>query len=89
MASMILASLGWGVWWLALIAVQIWPDWSPSMNVLWGTSCCFALPGLGLGLFSLRAHRIWLMLVTVPVLANVSLLSMPLYLDAARSILDI
>ncbi|MAE27423.1 MAG: hypothetical protein QF615_08620 [Planctomycetota bacterium] len=87
MASMILASWGWGVWWLALMAVHVWPDWSPSTDVLWWISCLFAVPGLCLGLFSFRAHRVWLLLVTVPVLANVSLLSLPLYLDAARRVL--
>ncbi len=89
MASMILASCGWGIWWLALIAVQIWPKWSPSTDVLWWGSCCFALPGLGLALFSFRAHRIWLLLVTVPVLANLSLLTLPLYLGAARRVLEL
>ena len=78
MASMSLATLGWGAWWLALIGVKIAPG-SADVLALVATvvSGLFALLGLLIAAATLRARRTWILFVLLPLFANASLLAMP------------
>ncbi len=80
-ASMVFATLGWGVWWSAVVLLELAPDWAPSLRVTAWVACAFALFGLFLAVFSVRARLIWVLLAGVPVFANGSLLCLPLLLD--------
>ena len=74
---MVLASAGWLTWWLAIVMHRFGLDWAPGWRWVYGLSCTFAAIGLGLGLFTVRARTIWVLLAGVPILANGSLLLVP------------
>lgn len=74
---MTLASLGWGVWWVALVAHRLKPDFMPPLGLVGSVSCAFAIFGLGVAVLTLRAQRAWLYFALVPLLANAGLLLVP------------
>ena len=76
MLSMTCASLGWGTWWILLLVRKIRGE-MPDLMLPEVLSCSFAVAGLVLAFWCLRATRSWLLFVMVPVLANGSLLLMP------------
>ena len=76
---MTLASLGWGTWWILLFVHRFAPSWVPEgLGVPGMISTVFAVAGLSVALFTLRAQRSWLYFVMIPLLANTSLLIVPL-----------
>ncbi len=78
MLSMTLASLGWGTAWLTLVLMKLAPGWAPSVEVAEAIASSFAFVGLCIGLFTLRAKLAWILITGVPLLANGSLLILPL-----------
>lgn len=87
---MLFASLGWGVWWLALGLKEWWPQALPRWEVLATLASLPALVGLVLGVLSVRARDVWVLLAGIPVLANGLLLSVPfLFADLMRELLDL
>lgn len=82
MLSMILATCGWGVWWLALVSFKLIEGWRYDSSVPSIVAGAFAVPGLVLALLSLRGRRAWLLLALVPVFSNASLLVFPTVLDS-------
>ncbi len=77
MLSMTLASLGWGTWWVLLFARKL-AGYRPESLALPGTiSGTFAIVGLALALWSVRAQRSWMLFVAIAVLANGSLFFVP------------
>lgn len=76
---MTLASLGWGTWWVLLFLHRFRPGWVPEEpSVPAVISTTFAIAGLLVALFTLRAQRSWLYFVMIPLMANTSLLFVPL-----------
>ena len=76
MLSMTLASLGWGTWWVLLLLRRVL-DVTPGLTAPSVVSSVFAVAGLGVAIWSLRARRSWLLFVMIPFLANLGLLFMP------------
>lgn len=81
MTSMILATGGWGLWWLALALRRYVPGWYPGLIPVYGVTGALAAVGLFLAVFTVRARLIWVLLAGVPVLANGTLLLLPLVVD--------
>lgn len=79
MLSMTLATLGWACWWFALLLAKVA---GVEPNVAWVEVCAavFAIPGLAVAIFTLRAQASWLFFVSVPLMANAGLLLLPLVL---------
>lgn len=81
MLSMILATSGWGLWWLVLALRRFAPEWYPGLGtVYWITTAATSI-GLFLAIFTVRARLIWVLLPAVPILANASLLALPWIVD--------
>jgi hypothetical protein len=76
MLSMTLASLGWGTWWVVLLLRRMF-DLTPGLTVPSFVSSVFAVAGLAVAVWCLRARRSWLLFVMIPFLANLALLFMP------------
>lgn len=88
MLSMTLASLGWGVWWFALVLRELAPRFAPSLATIFGVSCSFAALGFLCGLVTLRARLAWALITCVPLFANASLLVLPLVVHHALGVVD-
>lgn len=73
---MTLATLGWAVIWIALCLGRWAPEWAPTAEVSFNVASMFAIAGLGLGIFTLRAKLAWILITAAPIFANVSLLSL-------------
>ena len=86
MYAMILATLGWGAWWLSLFAHRFFPALFPGFAVTYWVACVPALLGLLLAVFTIRARKIWVLLAAVPICSNLFLLALPWVLD--ESLLD-
>lgn len=85
MLSMICATLGWGVWWMAL-ALRRWaPDWAPSLDAAGWLAGAIAVFGLLVAIWTIRAKAAWLLITLVPLFANASLLAMPMLVESLRS----
>jgi hypothetical protein len=84
---MILATVGWGLLWTALLAHKLgW--WHPSVKVLQWLASVPASIGLLYALVTVRARRTWLLVAAVALFANVSLLLVPvLFTDELRLLL--
>ena len=76
MLSMTFASLGWGTWWILLFVKKL-AGVSPGLLIPSIISTVFAIAGLLVAVVTIRARRAWLLFVTIPVLANASLLFLP------------
>jgi len=87
-AAMVMATFGWGAWWITALLYKFAPGSQPSLLTTYVVASVFALAGFGLALFSIRARLIWILLAGVPLFANGSLLMMPLLLDGARALMD-
>ena len=81
---MILATAGWGTWWLSLLALRFAPEIFPGETLVYSVTCTLAAIGTFLAIFSIRARLIWVLLAAVPICSNVSLLLMPTILDLDR-----
>ena len=77
MLSMTLASLGWATWWVVLFVRKLAPEVALGIGVPATISTVFALVGLGVAVLTFRAQRSWMLFVTVPLVANASLLLVP------------
>jgi hypothetical protein len=84
-ASMTLATVGWAVLWTTLLLRRYAPGWAPDWTIAWWIAVVFALPGLGLAIFTVRARLIWVLLAAVPLFANASLIGVRLFLDGDRA----
>lgn len=78
--AMVLATAAWMTWWLAIVIHHFAPDAAPGWPWVYGVSGAFAAAGLGYGLFTVRARTIWVLLAGVPIVANSSLLLVPVLL---------
>jgi len=86
---MILATLGWGLWWFVLGLHRFAPSWFPGLTPVYIVTGCLASVGLFLGIFTVRAGLIWVLLAAVPIFANASLLMLPLVVgDDVVEVLD-
>jgi len=77
MLSMTLASLGWATWWIVLLVRKLAPGVALGIGVPAAISTVFALLGLAVAVLTLRARRSWILFVTVPLVANATLLLVP------------
>ncbi len=74
---MTLATVGWGVWWITVLLMRFAPGIAPSPTVTAWVASSFAVVGLFLAIFTIRARTIWVLLAGVPIFANGSLLALP------------
>jgi hypothetical protein len=74
---MMLATVGWGTWWLVLLVHRLAPERTLSLAVPAAISTTAAVLGLLIALFTLRARRAWILFALVPLFANGSLLFVP------------
>jgi len=79
--SMTLATAGWAVVWTALFLRRYAPTMAPELVAAWWVALLFAVPGLFLALFTVRARLIWVLLAAVPLFANASLVCLRLLMD--------
>lgn len=86
MLSMTFASFGWAAWWLLAFLKHFAPDHAPSSTTVQWVGVGFAAPGFLIGLWTIRARLSWIVVTLVPLLANASLLSMPLVMKTLRLI---
>ena len=87
MASMSVAALGWGVWWVGFLLARLAPEHAPSPLVVYALSTPLALLGLALAVLCVRARLAWVLLTGIPFLANLSLAVMPLLLPRGGGVL--
>jgi hypothetical protein len=81
MYAMVLATIGWGAWWLSLFARRFFPALFPGFAVTYWVACVPAAAGLLLAIFTIRARKIWILLAAVPICSNLFLLALPWVLD--------
>jgi hypothetical protein len=84
MISMTFASLGWASWWVTAALLHWKPLWAPSIDVTDQLAITFALLGFVAALLSVRARLAWLIVVGVPLFANLSVLLIPFTLNTWR-----
>jgi hypothetical protein len=84
MISMTCASLGWASWWVTAALLHFKPSWAPSIDVTDQLAITFALLGFIAALLSIRARLAWLLVVSVPLFANLSVLLIPFTLNTWR-----
>ncbi len=73
---MTLATIGWAVIWISVCVARWVPGWAPDPTISFNAASFFALVGLGLGIFTLRAKLAWILITGAPLFANGSLLSL-------------
>jgi hypothetical protein len=83
---MVLASLGWGVWWIEVCLARFAPEYAPSLRTTALVGGAFALPGLLVAIWTIRAKAAWILITLVPLLANLSLIALPLLIKTLRVI---
>jgi hypothetical protein len=86
MASMCLASVGWGSFWVLALWTRIAPESAPSIDSVCVFSGVFAAVGLAAAIFSMRARLAWLLFTLIPLFANGSLLLVPSVIKTLRVI---
>lgn len=86
MLSMTFASLGWAAWWSFAFLKHFVPEHAPSSHTIQWIGVGFAAPGFLVALWTIRARLAWIVVTLVPLLANASLLSMPLVMKTLRII---
>lgn len=85
MFSMSMASLGWAVWWATFVLRRFAPDLAPHLLVTeWLAGACAAV-GLLASFWCFRAKLAWLLITSIAVFANGSLLAMPWVVEVVRS----
>jgi hypothetical protein len=85
MWSMTLATLAMAVWGVVAMGLEFVPERVPRFGIVFAAACLFAVPGLLLGLFTLRAKRAWLLLALVPLCANGMLIALPWFVHRLRA----
>jgi hypothetical protein len=75
---MVLASAGWGTWWVWVALTKWAPDLAPPLVAVYALTCGMAAVGATLAFFTIRAKKAWVLLAVVPFAANLSLASIPL-----------
>ena len=84
MFSMSMATLGWGIWWITLVLAHFVPDLRPELRITeWGAGACGVI-GLLAAFWAFRAKLAWILIMSIAVFANGSLLLMPWIVDAWR-----
>lgn len=86
MLSMTFASLGWAAWWVFAFMKHFLPEHAPTSSTVQWIGVGFAAPGFLIALWTIRARLAWIVVTLVPLLANASLLSMPLVMKTLRVI---
>ncbi len=84
MVSMTLGTGAIAVWGIAVVGLRIEPSWVPDFWVVFALASLFAVPGLLLGLWTIRSKFAWLMFALVPVCLNGMLIVMPLLVRRLR-----
>jgi hypothetical protein len=84
MISMTFASLGWASWWVTRALLGWIPSWAPSIDVTDQLAITFGLLGFIAAMLSIRARLGWLVVVAVPLFANLSVLLIPFTLNTWR-----
>ena len=87
-ASMVLATAGWGVWWLTIVLSRWAPESAPSPLTAAWVGFAFAAVGIFLAIFTLRARPVWVLLAAVPMFANGSLMFLPWVADDLSLVLQ-
>jgi hypothetical protein len=77
MRSMILATLGWGGWWVFTLVSRAAPSLAPPVVVPALIGCTLGAVGLLMALWSLRAQRAWILFTLAPLFANAALIAFP------------
>lgn len=83
MRSIVLATAGWGVWWTSLVLNKLapsWDGWGPGFTATYTVACSLTLVGFFYALISIRARRVWVLLAGFALLANGSMLLLPVVL---------
>lgn len=75
--STTLATLGFAVWGAIVVWMRIDRASAPSLESAFLASSCFTLPGLVLGVLTIRAKVSWLLFALVPIALNAMLLVLP------------
>jgi len=79
--AMVIASFGWGVWWVLFLWWSVAPESAPSITVGRWLTLPFATLGIVLSVWGFRAKSSWLLLLAVPLLASVALALAPLVFE--------
>ena len=74
---MVLATCGWTTWWTTLLLARIAPTLALPEAPVFVVSSAFAVSGLLLALWTIRAEKSWILFTSVPLLANSTLLMLP------------
>ena len=87
MAAMILATLGWGGWWMTFFLMRLAPGIAPGPQfaVWWGAA--LGAVGMVIAFFTIRARRVWVLFALIALFANGTLLLAP-WLDAEQVLLQ-
>lgn len=85
---MVLATAGWGVWWLTIVLSRWAPESAPSPLTAAWVGFAFAAVGIFLAIFTLRARPVWVLLAAVPMFANGSLMFLPWVADDLSLVLQ-
>lgn len=75
--SMCLATAGLAVWGTTIVWMRLDRPSAPSLETAFLVSSLFSLPGVLLGLLTLRAKRSWLLFAFFPIAFNAMLLALP------------
>lgn len=86
MLSMAFATLGWGAWWCFAFLTHFLPDHAPRSSTVQWIGVGFAVPGFLIALWTIRARLAWIVVTLFPLLANASLLAMPIVMKTLRII---
>jgi len=86
--AMVLATLGWSVWWATFWWWTFSPDSAPALATARWVALPFGVSGLGATLWGFRAKSSWLLLLAVPLAANASLVCAPFVLDGVARALQ-
>jgi hypothetical protein len=82
--SMCMASVGWAVWWVTLVAAHFSREHAPDLRLSCWLAGAFAAVGLLAAIWGIRAKLAWILFMLIPMFANASLLAMPLVLSSLR-----
>ena len=74
---MCLATAGFAVWGATLVWMRADRPSAPSLEAAFLVSSLFTIPGVILGLLTVRAKRSWILFALVPILFNSMLLVLP------------
>lgn len=83
---MAFATLGWGAWWCFAFLTHFFPDHAPRSTTVQWIGVGFAVPGFLVALWTIRARLAWILVTLFPLLANASLLAMPVVMKTLRVI---